>query len=61
MFHPPATRAKALGSERVARQLRDGLPGGDGAPRAVVDLDSHPAASDVDELALGDEQDAEAA
>ena len=28
------TRTKALGSERMARKLRDALPGGDGALRA---------------------------
>lgn len=30
------TRTKALGSERMARKLRDALPGGDGALRASV-------------------------
>jgi hypothetical protein len=30
------TRTKALGSERMARKLRDALPGGDGALRAAV-------------------------
>ena len=30
------TRAKALGSERIERKLRDALPGGDGALRAAV-------------------------
>jgi hypothetical protein len=30
------TRTKALGSERMARKLRDALPGGDGALRAGV-------------------------
>jgi len=29
------TRTKALGSERVERKLRDGLPGGEGALRAA--------------------------
>ena len=83
------TRTKALGSERMARKLRDALPGGDGALRAAVwefmrpmlspalvelnrdafvvdesvettvDLDGHRAASDLDELALDDEPDAE--
>jgi hypothetical protein len=87
-----ASRApKALGSERIARKLRDALPGGESALRAVVwefmrpmlspalvalnrdafvldervettvDLDGHRAASDLDELALDDEPDAEAA
>ena len=85
------TRTKALGSERMARKLRDALPGGEGALRAAVwefmrpmlspalaalnrdafvidhsvettvNLDSHRAASDLDELALDDEPDAEAA
>jgi hypothetical protein len=85
------TRTRALGSERMARKLRDGLPGGDGALRdavwefirpmlspalvalnrdafiidetaeTTVDLDAHRAASDLDELALDDEPDAEAA
>jgi hypothetical protein len=85
------TRTKALGSERMARKLRDALPGGDGALRAAVwefmrpmlspalvalnrdafvldesadttvDLDGHWAASDLDELALDDGSDAEAA
>ena len=84
-------RTKALGSESMARKLRDALPGGDGALRAAVwelmrpmlspslvalnreafvvnestettvDLDGHRAASDLDELALDDELDAEAA
>ena len=79
------TRTKALGSERMARKLRDALPGGEGALRAAVwefmrpmlspalvalnrdafviddarrdtvDLDGHRAASDLDELDLGDE------
>jgi hypothetical protein len=30
------TRTKALGSERMARKLRDSLPGGEGALRAAV-------------------------
>ena len=30
------TRTKALGSERMARKLRDALPGGEGALRAAV-------------------------
>jgi hypothetical protein len=30
------TRSKALGSERMARKLRDALPGGDTALRAAV-------------------------
>jgi len=85
------TRTKALGSERMARKLRDALPGGEGALRAAVwefmrpmlspalvalhcdafvidesvestvDLDGHRAASDLDELALDDEQEAERA
>jgi hypothetical protein len=85
------TRTKALGTERIARKLRDALPGGDGALRAVVwefmrpmlspalvelnrdafvvnqsaettvDLDGHRAASDLEELALGDEPNADAA
>ena len=85
------TRTKALGSERMARKLRDALPGGDRDLRAAlwqfmrpmlspalvelnrdafvidarvettVDLDGHRAASDLDELALDDEPDAEAA
>jgi hypothetical protein len=85
------TRTKALGSERMARRLRDALPGGDGELRAAVwefmrpmlspalvarnrdafvieqsvettvDLDGHRAASDLDDLALEEEQDAEAA
>jgi hypothetical protein len=82
------TRTKALGSESMARKLRDALPGGEGALRAAVwefmrpmlsptlvalnrdafviddgvettvDLDGHRAASDLDELALGDEPEA---
>jgi hypothetical protein len=85
------TRTKALGSESMARKLRDALPGGEGALRAAVwefmrpmlspalaalnrdafvidhsvettvDLDGHRAASDLDELALDDEPDADAA
>jgi hypothetical protein len=85
------TRTKALGSESMARKLRDALPGGDGAlraevwefmrpmlspalvalncdafvadesPETTVDLDGHRAASQLDELALDDEPDAEAA
>jgi hypothetical protein len=85
------TRTKALGSESMARKLRDALPGGEGALRAAVwefmrpmlspalvalnrdvfvideridstvDLDGHRAASDLDELGLEDEPDAEAA
>ena len=86
------TRTKALGTERMARKLRDALPGGDEraarrrlgvhAPDALararraatatrssidesaettVDLDGHRAASDLDELDLDDEPDAEAA
>jgi hypothetical protein len=85
------TRTKALGSESMARKLRDGLPGGDGAlraavwelmrpmlspalvalnraafvvnesPETTVDLDGHRAMSDLDELALDDEPQAEAA
>jgi hypothetical protein len=31
-----ATRTKSLGSERIARELRDALPGGDGMLRAAV-------------------------
>ena len=80
------TRTKALGWERMARTLRDSLPGGESALRAAVwefmrpmlspalvalnrdafvinasaettvDLDGHRAASDLDELALDDEQ-----
>ena len=82
------TRTKALGSERMARKLRDALPGGDSALRVAVwefvrptlspalvslnrdafvidqgvettaDLAEHRAASDLDELALGDEDEA---
>jgi hypothetical protein len=84
------TRTKALGSESMARKLRDALPGGEGALRTAVwefmrpmlspalvalnrdafvvnesaettvDLDPR-AASDLDELGLDDEPDAEAA
>lgn len=92
MLDPTAvTRTKALGSESMARKLRDDLPAGDGALRdavwefirpmlspalvalnrdafiidetaeTTVDLDAHRAASDLDELALDDESDAEAA
>ena len=80
------TRTKALGSERMARKLRDALPGGDAAMRSAiwelvrpmlspaltelnrdafvtedrtettVDLQRHRAASDLDELALDDDQ-----
>ena len=82
------TRTRALGSESMARKLRDALPGGEGALRAAVwefmrpmlspalaalnrdafvidqdvettvDLAEHRAASDLDELALGDEDEA---
>ena len=85
------TRTKALGTERMARMLRDALPGGECAMRTAVwefmrpllspalvalnrdsfvvderaettvDLDSHRAASDLDELALDDERDVGAA
>jgi hypothetical protein len=85
------TRTKALGSERMARKLRDALPGGEGALRAAVwefmrpmlspalvalnrdafvidqsvetsvDLDGHRAPSDLDELALGEDPEADAA
>jgi len=85
------TRTKALGSESVARKLRDALPGGESAlraavwefmrpmlspalvalnrdafvvnesPETTVDLDGHRAASQLDELALDDDPDAEAA
>ena len=85
------TRTKGLGSGRVERKLRDGLPGGEGTLRAAVwefmrpmlspalvalnrdafvidervessvDLDGHRAPSDLDELVLDDEPDAEAA
>jgi|GEM_PF-3168793 len=84
-------RTKALGSERMARKLRDALPGGDTALRAAVwelmrpmlspalvalnrdafvidqgvettvDLDGHCAPSNLEELALDEEQEAEAA
>ena len=83
-------RTKALGSERMARKLRDALPGGDTALRAAVwelmrpmlspalvalnrdafvidegvettvDLDGHRAPSDLEELALDEEPEAEA-
>ena len=82
------TRTKALGSESMARKLRDALPGGEAALRAAVwefmrptlspalaalnrdafviyqgvettvDLAEHRAASDLNELALGDEDEA---
>ena len=85
------TRTKSLGSDRMARQLRDALPAGDAVLRgavwefirpmlspalsalnhdtfvidrcveSTVDLDRHSAASDLDELELDDERDAEAA
>ena len=85
------TRTKALGTDTMARKLRDGLPGGDGALRAAVwefirpmlspvlaalsrdgfvndqsvestvDLDGHRAPSDLDDLALGEESEADAA
>ena len=85
------TRTKALGSERMARNPRAALPGGDGALRGAVwelmrpmlspalvtlnrdafvgdegtettvDLDGHRAASDLEDLALEHEPDAEAA
>lgn len=85
------TRTKALGSESMARKLRDALPGGEGelraavwefmrpmlspalvalnldtfvvneSPETTVDLDGHRAASDLEELGLDDEPDAEAA
>jgi len=84
------TRTKALGSERMARKLRDSLPGDDSALRAAVwefmrpmlspalvalnrdsfvlderiettvDLEAHRVSSDLDELALDEEPDAEA-
>ena len=83
------TRTKALGSERMARKLRDALPGGDAAMRSAiwelvrpmlspaltelnrdafvaedrtettVDLQRHRAASDLDDLALDDDQEAD--
>jgi hypothetical protein len=85
------TRTRALGSERVARKLRDALPGGDSSLRAAVwefmrpmlspalvalnrdafvlderiettvDLEAHRATSDLDDLALDEEPDTEAA
>lgn len=85
------TRTKALGTERMARKLRDALAGGDAALRravwefmrpmlspalvdlnrdavvideeleTTVDLDGHRASSGLDELALDDEREAEAA
>jgi hypothetical protein len=85
------TRTKALGSERMARKLRDAFPGGEGALRAAVwefmrpmlspalvalnrdafvtdegiettvDIDAYRAPSDLDELALGDEPEVDAA
>jgi len=84
-------RTKALGTEHMARKLRDALPGGEVALRAAVwefmrpmlspalvelnrdafivddstettvDLDAHRAASDLEELALDDEPNADAA
>jgi ParB-like chromosome segregation protein Spo0J len=92
MLNPAGvTRTKALGSDRMARQLGDALPGGDRTLRAsvwdfmrpmlspaltalnrdmfindeydetTVDLDAHHAASDLDELDLGDAQASESA
>jgi hypothetical protein len=85
------TRTKALGTEHMARKLRDALHGGEVALRVAVwefmramlspalvelnrdafvvnesaettvDLDGHPAVSDLEELALEDEPDADAA
>ncbi len=85
------TRTKALGTERMARKLREALPGGetdlrravwelirpmlspalvelnrdvfltDPGVESTVDLDGHRAASDLEELALDDEQNADAA
>jgi hypothetical protein len=85
------TRTKALGTEHMARKLRDALPGGEGGLRAAVwefmrpmlspslvalnldafitndrvettvDLDGHRAPSDLDELVLGEEHEADAA
>ena len=85
------TRTKTLGSESIARKLRDALPGGEGALRAAVwefmrpmlspaltslnrhafvtdhaiattvDLQRHRAPSDLEDLALGDEAEIEAA
>ena len=84
------TRTKALGTETMARKLRDALPGGEGALRAAVwefmrpmlspslvalnrdafvvdqriettvDLHAHRAPSDLQELNLADEPEAEA-
>jgi hypothetical protein len=84
------TRTKALGTETMARKLRDALPGGEAALRAAVwefirpmlspalaslnrdafvvdsgvettvDLRGHRAPSDLNELALDDEQSTEA-
>ncbi len=86
-----ATRTKALGTDAMARKLRDGLPGGEGALRTAVwefirpmlspalaslnrdafvvdsgvetavDLQGHRASSDLNELALDDEQTTDAA
>jgi hypothetical protein len=86
-----ATRTKALGTDAMARKLRDGLPGGEGALRTAVwefirpmlspslvalsrdafvidravettvDLHGHRAASDLQELNLGDDPEVEAA
>ncbi len=59
------TRTKALGSDRLERKLRDGLPGADGVLRAAVwefmRLMLSPAlvALNRDALALHDEQEAE--
>ena len=80
------TRTKALGTERMARTLRDALPGGEEALRSAVwefmrpmlspalvalnrdafvtadhfgttvDIEAHRAASDLDDLALDDDQ-----
>jgi hypothetical protein len=85
------TRTKALGSESMARKLRDALPGGEGALRAAVwefirpmlspalialnrdafvldervestvGLDGHRAPSELDELGLGEEPEADVA
>jgi hypothetical protein len=85
------TRTKALGSERMARKLRDALPGGESALRGAVwefmrpmlspalvalnrdafvtdhgvettvDLDGHRAASGLEDLALNDGAEVEAA
>ena len=84
-------RTKALGTQTMARKLRDALPGGEDALRAAVwelmrpmlsptlvtlsrdafvlgerietavDLEAHRASSDLDEFALDEESDAEAA